>query len=315
MSIASEIIRLQTAKANIKTSIENKGVTVPSNATLSSYSTYIDQISTGGSGGGGQTNNAVFTTISASDVTGATGVFNAALSAFIKPFITSAIIPDGYTSTYGQLFDGCTNLTTATIPDSMTTIGADIFNGCTSLTSVTIGTGLTELSADFCKDCTSLTSIGTTGSGADIEIPNNIITFGQSAFNGCTGLTTVTIPSSVTGIGHRAFYNCTGLTTVTIPSSVTSIGDSAFYNCSSLTSVTIPSSVTSIGDSAFKSCSTLASVTVLATTPPTLQNQYSALFDYNASGRKIYVPSASVEAYKAATGWSYYAADIEAIPT
>lgn len=44
MTVASEITRLQTAKANIKTSIENKWVTVPANATLDSYSWYIDQI-------------------------------------------------------------------------------------------------------------------------------------------------------------------------------------------------------------------------------------------------------------------------------
>lgn len=46
MTIASEIERLQTAKANIKTSIENKGVEVPSSTSLSNYNTLIDQIST-----------------------------------------------------------------------------------------------------------------------------------------------------------------------------------------------------------------------------------------------------------------------------
>lgn len=48
MSIATEISRLQTAKADIKTAIEAKGVTVPSNATLDSYDTYVSQISGGG---------------------------------------------------------------------------------------------------------------------------------------------------------------------------------------------------------------------------------------------------------------------------
>lgn len=47
MSIASEISRLQTAKADIKTAIQNKGVTVPANATLDSYDTYIASISSG----------------------------------------------------------------------------------------------------------------------------------------------------------------------------------------------------------------------------------------------------------------------------
>lgn len=49
MTIASEITRLQTAKANIKTSIENKGVTVPSSTTLDGYSALIDSISSGAS--------------------------------------------------------------------------------------------------------------------------------------------------------------------------------------------------------------------------------------------------------------------------
>jgi hypothetical protein len=39
------------------------------------------------------------------------------------------------------------------------------------------------------------------------------------------------------------------------------------------------------------------------------------VFIANPSGRKIYVPSESVNAYKAATYWSDYASDIEAIPT
>lgn len=44
MSIATEIQRLQNAKASIKTSIENKGVVVSSSDTLDDYSAYIDAI-------------------------------------------------------------------------------------------------------------------------------------------------------------------------------------------------------------------------------------------------------------------------------
>ena len=50
MSVASEIQRLQNAKASIKASIEAKGVTVPSETTLDGYSTLIDSISGGGGG-------------------------------------------------------------------------------------------------------------------------------------------------------------------------------------------------------------------------------------------------------------------------
>lgn len=44
MTIASEITRLQWAKATARTSIINKGVEVPANASVEDYHTYIDQI-------------------------------------------------------------------------------------------------------------------------------------------------------------------------------------------------------------------------------------------------------------------------------
>lgn len=50
MTIASEITRLNTAKADIKTAIEAKGVSVPTNAKLDTYDTYVSQISGGGGG-------------------------------------------------------------------------------------------------------------------------------------------------------------------------------------------------------------------------------------------------------------------------
>ena len=85
---------------------------------------------------------------------------------------------------------------------------------------------------------------------------------GERAFDGCTGLTSITIPNSVTSIDYIAFASCTGLTSITIPSSVTSIDSSAFASCTGLTSITIPSSVTSIGQNAFASCTGLTSIIV-----------------------------------------------------
>ena len=49
MSVAQEIQRLQSAKANIKTAIENKGVTV-GDGTIDTYAEKIGQISGGGGG-------------------------------------------------------------------------------------------------------------------------------------------------------------------------------------------------------------------------------------------------------------------------
>ena len=224
--------------------------------------------------------------------------------------LTSVTIPNSITS-IGSLvsqgdedigaFEKCTSLTSITIPDSVTSIGDRAFSNCSSLTSITIPDSVTSIGYHAFDWCSGLTSV-TIGSG--------ITSIGTSVFNNCRSLTSVTIPDSVTSIGDGAIYRCDSLTSVTIPNSVTSIGDGAFQYCSGLTSVTIGSGITSISDYAFRYCSGLTSVTSLATTVPTLG---VFAFYRNASGRKIYVPSESVEAYKAAANWSTYAADIEAI--
>jgi hypothetical protein len=95
-----------------------------------------------------------------------------------------------------------------------------------------------------------------------IEIPNTIISIGESAFQNCTSLISIAIPNSVTSIGNKAFSGCTGLNSIELSDSVTSIGSSAFYGCTGLISLTIPNSLTSINDYTFRDCSSLASITI-----------------------------------------------------
>ena len=62
----------------------------------------------------------------------------------------------------------------------------------------------------------------------------------ESSISSYAGTSTVLnegVQYSVTSIGDHAFDGCTGLTSVTIPDSVTSIGSNAFYGCRSLVEV------------------------------------------------------------------------------
>lgn len=145
------------------------------------------------------------------------------------------------------------------------------------------------------------------------KLSTNNINF---SFNGCTTLTSMIMPNNILQIGHTYFCNeCTSLTSVKLSDNLNYINDASFYGCSSLTDITIPSGVTYIGGGynkgTFQNCISLTSVTVKATTPPGLLS-YS--FN-NTNNCPIYVPAESVNAYKAASGWSTYASRIQAIPS
>lgn len=143
-----------------------------------------------------------------------------------------------------------------------------------------------------------------------VTLPNSLIEIGREAFYACYGLIHVVIPNNVTSIGRLAFYTCRGLRDVTFGNSVTTIEANAFNLCEGLTSITLPSSVTSLGDGAFNQCHDIRTVTCKATTPPTMG---LAVFDEDHLLTAIYVPSGSVNAYKAADGWKDYASRIKPI--
>ena len=127
------------------------------------------------------------------------------------------------------------------------------FRESSSIKTLIVNFGVTSIGASAFDGCTGLTSV---------TIPDSVTSIDEYAFAYCQSLTSVEIPNSVTYIGDSAFYCCGGLTSITIPDSLTSIGDSVFCGCTGLTSITIPNSVTSLGGGAFFGCTGLTSVTI-----------------------------------------------------
>ena len=136
-----------------------------------------------------------------------------------------------------------------------------------------------------------------------VEIPEGVTSIGNYAFYGCSNLTSVTIPNSLKSANEQALDGQGSFNSVAISNSVTSIGNYAFSGCSSLTSVIIPNSVTSIGEQAFSGCSSLLEVTCLNATPPQAANNAFANINNSCI---LYVPTGSLAAYSAATGWKEF---------
>ena len=138
---------------------------------------------------------------------------------------------------------------------------------------------------------------------ANVSIPNNNIVIQQGfEFENESG---IIIPNSVTSIGESAFKDWTSNNQpLVIPDSVTSIGDYAFHRWSlNNQSLVIPDSVTSIGVEAFWGWISAKEFIMESETPPSI----SITSFENTNNAPIYVPDASVTAYKTATNWDYFA--------
>ncbi len=194
-------------------------------------------------------------------------------------------IPESVTSIGDQAFYG-TALTDVYLPDRLEYLGAAAFSG-TAIKSLYLPryvaingdnlgsmTKLTEIQVDsynrnyqvidgalYDYRGTSLLRMPMAASG-DVYVASGTQTINASAFQGCTGITSIDLPASVTTIGAAAFSGCRNVTSISIPQNVTRIEENTFHNCERLTSVELPPAVRFIGTSAFQDCKSLGSIII-----------------------------------------------------
>ena len=216
---------------------------------------------------------------------------------FAPSGVTSYSIINGVTTIGEYAFAGNTSLTSVTFPSTLKTIEAAAFNGCTAL------------SGDL--DLSNITFIGQVAfSGTNISS----ITLSEStevfyrAFTFCNNLENIYGPLAtadhkcwITSTGTLKVFAQKGVTSYTLPSSVTRIEHGVFGSTSDIKSLTIGADCIIIGAWCFQ-FSSLEKIFIKPTTPPTLYKDA-----FWGTTFPIYVPDASVDAYKAATNWSDWA--------
>lgn len=206
--------------------------------------------------------------------------------------LTSITIPQNVTALNEFTFVACSALEDITIEGELTYLGGGVFNGTKWFSDQSdwiivqdkflqtyVGTD-TELvipdGVEFICDraftnksiqsvilSDSVKSIGSSAfASTDLETIdlNQVETIGESAFNGCTNLVSLTIPNTVTSIGGMLTSDCSSLTNLQLSNSITSIPRNAFYKCTALTEINIPDSVTEIGRYAFSGCDSLEKI-------------------------------------------------------
>lgn len=161
----------------------------------------------------------------------------------------------------------------------------------------------TTLANELFRGCSDMTKI---------VIPNGVLSTGSLLFYQCTRLAEIVFPETLVDVGMSGGGNSIQVVSLEFPDSVKTIAQQAFNDCKLLEDVRIGNGIESIGNYCFIRCTALESVTIEATTPPSFGGD--AVFNNNASNRKIYVPAESVELYKAVPELVWVKNAIEAIP-
>ncbi len=195
-----------------------------------------------------------------------------AVAGFTPETIVKPIPCDGYTvritaydNTTGKGTVQFTRKTGTSNANAELMLIADVGNGKTTLASITIteayyglASGLDESTVGYETNRAKLIWIIT--DGGEIPTDNDIKTALNAVYsNNASARRQLELPNAI-GIGDRAFEGCSGLTSVSLPNA-TGIGAHAIDGCSVLSSVSLPK-IESIGNVAFQSCSVLSSVSL-----------------------------------------------------
>lgn len=174
-------------------------------------------------------------------------------------------------------------------------IGNFAFFRCNNLKSVVISDNVKKINDSAFGECVEL---------EQVHLGNGVKKIGEMAFAICKKLQSITIPDGVETIELQAFFACEKLEQIELPQNLNSVKYEAFSGCKSLRKIELPKTIKEIGEHAFGGCTSLESFVCGAQQPPTLGTD--VFKDVNLANSTLYVPSGSVDIYKAADQWKEF---------
>lgn len=227
------------------------------------------------------------------------GVDNAVGGAFAKiEELVSVYIPS-IKSIGARAFWNCSNLTQINGMENVETLGARAFDSCTSLTIEDLSLPNLETLGQNAFYGVKIKKISNLGKITALPAASAYIqNFGDNSV-----LEEVVLPDTVTVLPVGSFSNYSKITELNLEYIKSISGADAIYNMSSLKKLTFGESLSSIYNNGIYTNKALEVIVIKATTPPSLGTGNFR----NTNNCPIYVPDASVTAYREASGWVDYA--------
>ena len=241
--------------------------------------------------------------------------------------IKSVSLPNGLTTISDYAFEFSDYITEIDIPASVTTIGYCAFSTCrllkavnfpansqlqsiganafsyTKLDSLYIPASVSNIGYGITASCKNIVKITVDASNAFYDSRNDCNAIIRKSDNALiAGCKNTVIQNDVTRLCGEALHALQFTTPIEIPESVTVLERYALGLSSGLTSLTLPAGVTTLGAYAV-AISSLDTLTSMAVVPPAAE---TTTFNSVDKSIPLYVPAASVTAYRTANVWKEF---------
>lgn len=338
MSIADKLNSILNIKNQLKSALSTKGVVINDLTPFSDYPSKVQSIVAQDMSVG----SAEYT-VTATDVKLTKVIFPTTAKVlqsyciYNSPYIKEIVVQEGTTKLSSYALFQTPNAEKITLPTTLTTVETyalalnnqlleiNIPSNVNLNNSTFLLTNNTKLKKINISSCLLTTNIPTSFADnntalTQVLLPTNVSTIGASAFSGCSSLTNFDF-SNIVSVGSNGFSNA-GLTSLNMPKAtniasgsfngvkvthgifpkMSVVGVGALSNCTLAKYFEFGTSLTSVGQAAITNSSKLEAIVIKATTPPIIESD-----SFPSSGTyKIYVPDASVTAYKAIYNWMFF---------